>query len=238
MATRKAVKRSGGAARQLAVQGRHPDIFANRCGDRLAIAPRVAGIDQSGRHCLQHVPQFLVVGADHRVRRRDRGVGNAHVDAGQRDHRVLEVVFAQDGHRALGVQTQVEQVLADAAGRLQGLRVADVVPVAGAPVGVAHTACHPGALGHGGGPVQQPVGDAPGVWLDGLFSAQVAHAGRPLAQLHPGHAKAQRPVTDGLRAAHVFCTLAALPSRKARTRSLASGALWAMPAIMDSVKKP
>ena len=35
-----------------------------------------------------------------------------------------------------------------------------------------------------------------------------------------------------------FFTLAALPSRNAFTRSLASGALWAMAAIMASVKKP
>ena len=98
-------------------------------------------------------------------------------------------------------------------------------------------------------PVLEPVGHALRVFAQGLIASQVG--GVTLGPDHgTGHAEAKRAVArsttrsragggvrDGAAGVH-FRTLGPVPSRKARTRALASGADWAMPASMDSEKKP
>ncbi|MNV31249.1 hypothetical protein D3C71_1225480 [compost metagenome] len=168
---------------------------------------------------------------------------------------MLQIVFAEHDHGAVSTQVAVEQRLRNAARTVPCLAVADVPPVAQAAVGVLHTLRHPGAVGRRLRPVRQAVGQAHGVGLQVLRGAHIDHAVVALAGGDLGHAKAQRPVAGGGGGCHhgcfqeltgagggshlqAFWTLAALPSRKARTRALASGALWAMAAIMASVIRP
>ena len=84
-------------------------------GDGAAEARGVAGEHQPGRQRVEDMAQLVVVLADGGIGRRDRAVGNAGVDAAERQQRVLEAVLAQDHHRPLGGQAAVEQGLADAA---------------------------------------------------------------------------------------------------------------------------
>ena len=68
-----------------------------------------------------------------------------------------------------------------------------------------------------------------------LLGTHVTGPASAIAHRHTGDAELQGAK---LRGTHCFCTLAALPSRNALTRSLASGADWAMEDIRASVKKP
>jgi hypothetical protein len=121
-------------------------------------------------------------------------VRDAGVQAAQRQQRVLDGVLAQDGHRPLGRQAAIQQRLADAARRLQRLRVRHAAPVAGAAVGQPLAPGDEGAIGRRGGPVQQVVGHAPGARLQVLVGAQVAHAAGAFAHLDAGDAEGERPV--------------------------------------------
>ena len=86
--------------------------------------------------------------------------------------------------------------------------------------------------------MQQAVGHAVGRWCEFAHAAHVLHTAGGVAHIHLGHAKAHGAVAGAGAGIHAFCTLAARPSKKSRTRCLASGAAWVMAEIMDSVNKP
>ena len=157
---------------------------------------------------------------------------------------MLQIVLGQDDHGALGTQTPVDQALGDIARAGPGLGVANPYPVTRAAGGQLLAPRHEDALGRHLHPVLQTVRHACGVLLQGLLGTQVVNAGWAVAQGDAGDAKLQRPVFWGCHVLspaiyfYAFLTLSARPSKKARTRSLASGALWAMAAIMASVIKP
>jgi hypothetical protein len=155
---------------------------------------------------------------------------------------MLDAVLAQDGHGALGAQAARQQRLPDAAGLVQRLRVAHANPVAGAAVGQPFAPGDEGAIGVNVGPVLQPVGHALAVGLERRLRLQVARARRAVAQGGARDAEGQRAVANGgvsgLGGGHPLLTLAPRPSRKSRTRSLASGAACTMPEMSASVKKP
>jgi hypothetical protein len=232
----------------------HFHVGADHGADRAAITRAIGGEHQARRHRLEHVAQFGEVGADQRVRGRGRHIGHTGHQAAQRQQRVLQVVFGQDDHRPFGTQSPVDQPLRDGARAGPGFAVSHMAPVAGAAVGPLHAPRHEGALGRGIGPVLQAVGQARRMLFQGLLGLEIANAGRAVAHHHAGDAKCQGAefrcghgmgvsvafvFARGCRAEHqAFWTLAARPSRKARTRLLASGALWAMADISASVMKP
>lgn len=148
---------------------------------------------------------------------------------------MLDTVLAQDRDRALRAQAAIEQRLADAARLVQRLGVAHALPVAGAAIGQPFAAGDEGALGRLLGPVREAVGHAVAVGRELGFGPQVLGARRTLAQHGARDAEGQRTVSDG---GHSLLTLAPRPSRKSRTRALASGAFCTMPDISASVKKP
>ena len=103
----------------------------------------------------------------------------------------VRIEHDQIGMIALGDQAAVDQALGDAAGRLPGLGVAHVLPVAQAAVGFFGAAGHEGVAGLGLRPVLQPVAQALGKGLQVLLGTQVMGAGRTVAQAHARHAKLQ-----------------------------------------------
>ncbi len=229
----------GGAAFQRALGQHHFHIGRHDGGDCPPVARCVAGVDHARRQRAQHVAQLVVVLADGGIGRRGRAVRDAGVKAAERQQGVLQAVLAQDGDRAFGSEPAIQQGLADAASRVQRLAPGDAAPLAGAAVGVARAARHEDAPRLGLGPMQQAVGHAPRVGLQRLLGAQVAHSVGAFAQDGAGDAEAHGTVPGGgLAHAQPLLTLAARPSRKSRTRCLASGALWAMAAIRASVRKP
>ncbi|MCY1356269.1 hypothetical protein D9M69_427140 [compost metagenome] len=229
------VEARGGAAFERAF-GEH-DLGAGGHGGRdgLGEARGVGGEHQAGRERVDDVAQLVVVLAHDRIGRRHGAVGHARVEAAQREQRVFDAVLAQDHDRALGVQAAIEQGLSDAARFFQRLRIAHAQPVAGAAVGQALAACDEGAIGRHLRPVREPVGHALAVGLQRRLGREVARARRAVAQHRARHAEGQRAVADG---GHPLLTFAPRPSRKSRTRALASGAAWTMPDISASVKKP
>jgi hypothetical protein len=229
------VQAGGGAAFELAFGeddfgvGRHHGL------DGAGIARGVGGEHEAGRERLQHVAQLFEVLAHQGVGRRHGAIRHAGIEAAQGQQRVFDAVLAEDRDRAVRAQAAIEQGLADAARLLQRLGVAHALPIAGAAVGQPLAAGDEGALGRRFGPVRQAVGHAVAIRAELCFGAQVLRARRAFAQHCAGNAERQRTVSDR---GHPLLTLAPRPSRKSRTRSLASGAFCTMPDISASVKKP
>ena len=71
--------------------------------------------DQAGREQVDDVAQLAEVARDQRIGRRDRRVGDADIDGGEAEQRVLEVVAGEDRDRPLGREVAREQRRADAA---------------------------------------------------------------------------------------------------------------------------
>ncbi len=161
---------------------------------------------------------------------------------------MFQVILGQDDHGPFSAQASVNQALGNVARGGPGLGIAHMAPIARTSISKFHPACHEAALWRGGCPVLQAVGHARGEVFELLFGMEVMHAFGTISQGNAAHAEGQR---TEFGAAHVmsvsvsgyeaqaFLTLVpALPSRKSRTRCLASGALCAIAAIMASVKKP
>ena len=161
---------------------------------------------------------------------------NTHQHAAQRQHGVFQAVFTQDDHGTLGAQVAGQQRLADASCARQGAAITQVLPVTGAAIGQAFAPRQKRALRCFTRPVQQLVGHAFWVRLQGLLGLHILHTVRCVVQAHPRDAIAHGTVLG--RSAHFFSTLAARPCKKASTRALASGAAWVMEDIKDSVTKP
>ena len=247
-------KGGGGAAVDVALVQHHFHAVVQGGLQRLAEACAVGGIDQARRQRADHVAQFVVVLAGGGIGGRNGAVGHTGVEAAQRHEGVFQAVLAEEDHWALGAQAPVQQGLADAACGLQCLAVAHMLPVTRATTRQRCTARHKAVVGGGFGPVHQEVGDTPGIGTQRQVGLQVTCTVGTLTQVDAGDTKVHGSVARCLGRCggclghfyslatgdgdQLFCTLAARPSRKSRTRSLASGALWAMPAISASVKKP
>ena len=202
--------------------------------------PRPVGREhQAGREGVQHMAQLVEVLADQRIRRRDSAKRHARVHGAQGQFGVVQAVLAQDHQRPLGRQASVQQGLANAPGRVQGLCKAQVAPV----VTERRVALRiQRGVGLALGPVKQAIGHALGIRQQVLLAAQVAvaagvaqHAARDAEWKISVDGRGSGTWGHGL---DCTLTLGPLPSKKARTRALASGADWASAASMDSVKKP
>jgi hypothetical protein len=143
--------------------------------------------------------QLLMVLADGGVGGRHGAEGYAGVEATQRQQCVLQVVFAENGHRTFGVQAAVDQRLADAPRAVQRFAVGNAAPVTGGAVGLAHASRHEDAVRRGAGPVHQAIGQPRRVLAQRLLGLHVTHPAGAFAQDHPAHGKLQGPV---LRRAH------------------------------------
>ena len=107
---------------------------------------------------------------------------------------MLQIVLAQDQHRALGRQTPIQQTLTNAARGVQRLGKAHVLPVAAAAIGVFRPASEKGLVRALLGPVHQAVGEAIRVGGQLAVGTQVVHARRAVAECRAGDAEFQRAV--------------------------------------------
>ena len=258
-------RRAGTAAKRCVIGvARQHDFAAGGChgGNRRAIARAVLGPDQARRQRVDDVAQLAVVLADGRIRGRGGRIRHAGVQAAERQQRVIDAVVGQDHHRPLGRQPAREQRLADAASGIQRLRVADVAPVAELSVSQPLALGDEGFVGRGARPMDQAIRHARVEILQRHIGRQVLRAVIARAHFDAGDAEGQRAVAGrGLGGAHAclgysdfysclrlidkrwgpkrlqaFLTFVpALPSRKSRTRCLASGAACAMALISASV---
>ena len=125
--------------------------------------------------------QPFVILRDQRVRSRDRRVGNADVHGGEREQRVLEIVFRQDHQRPLGRQAAGQQCLSDAAGMAQRIAIRYAPPLPGSvPLG------HEGPLRAGLGPFDQALGQPRRIGRELLVRAQQDRAGAAARDAHAG----------------------------------------------------
>ena len=127
--------------------------------------------------------------------------------------------------------------------RLISLFVVDVTPLAKGAIFVFLTAREQRFLGRLRCPLNQAIRQTRGVGGQGLGCGKVRDAVGLLTQVDLGHTKikfAEFCCVHGWYGPLFYCllTLAARPSRKSRTRCLASGAACAIADIMDSVMKP
>ena len=192
-----AVKRQGGTAFDAALGQHHFHIGAHGGFDGFAVARTVGRKHQPGGEGGDDVAQLVVVLAHGGVGGRHGAVGHPCVNAAQRQQRVLDGVLAQHHHRALGIQAPVQQGLADAAGGVQRLGVAHMLPVARLQWLARAQLLAPrqkAVVGRGLGPVHQVVRHAPGKGAQGQIGLQVAHARRAFAQVDPGDAEVHGPV--------------------------------------------
>src|SRR5690606_14575895 len=129
----------------------------------------------------------------------------------------------------LGRQAALDQRLADRTGTLEHLRVANAAPVAAALAPRRQR-----ALGRNARPLLEPIGQPIREGLERRGRAQQFDSAR-----HPSVFSLQAGADTGVAiAGHVLRTLRALPSRKARMRSLAAGSACAIAAISDSTNRP
>jgi hypothetical protein len=102
------IHRSGGLGRQqvgkqgaaLGIDGRlavhHLAALGQHGAYCLVIAHRIGCEDQTGRERLDHMAQLGVIGADQRIGRGDRAIGNARIQAAHGQHGMVQVVLAED----------------------------------------------------------------------------------------------------------------------------------------------
>ena len=90
--------------------------------DGAAVGLAVGREHEARREQVDDEAQLAEVARDQRIGGRDRRVGDADIDGGKPEQRVLEVVAGEDRDRPLGRKLAREQRGADAAHLLEGLR--------------------------------------------------------------------------------------------------------------------
>ena len=123
---------------------------------------------------------------------------------------MVEIVFAEDQHRALRAEATLQQGLGDIARGRERLPIGDMAPGAGAAIGVSDALGQPGAIRASIGPRHQLVGHARGERLQRLLGFQITCAIGAFTEHATGHPEVQSAVLLGyifhglLQAGHAF----------------------------------